>query len=150
MTDLKNGIINLDGLDIGPTTTLEEIAAHFPKTKITRLEELHVSSIRIIGLLKNEKGVFHSCKFKFKNNLLSGFEVSPHVDNYPEDSDRKEKQEVRRKLCNDWLYQWLGVPDYENKETNVYEFKWGRIIAYSQFRPSMEYTGGKIAASYSR
>ena len=71
MTDLKNGIINLDGLDIGPDTTFDDIKNYFPKIKITPEDEIPTSLIRVIGLLKNEKGIFHSCLFQFKNGLIT-------------------------------------------------------------------------------
>lgn len=34
-----------------------------------------------------------------------------------------------RKVCDEWLYSWLGPPDEQNKDTTYYKRPWGYAAA---------------------
>ena len=135
MTDLTHGIINLNGYDIGPETTLHEMFEAFPKAK--RIGN---------GLLQNENGVFVG-RFSFRNEVLLDWELSPACVEYPKGSDSAMERRIQREFCESWLKSHLGEPDIRIDNESIYYQEWGTV---SVSTPKDSQNGSEISASYKR
>ena len=126
MTDLSRGIVNLNGSDIGPKTTVSEILEAFPKG-----HWIHDISDEVIlcqmGLLHNEKGTFVG-RLHFHDGKLREMYLSPACVKYPDNNDHNIRQ-VQRDLCDGWLRGFLGEPDVQNEAETNYRRNWGSASA---------------------
>ena len=145
MTDLTHGIINLNGYDIGPETTLHEMFEAFLKAKRIGNGKEYLLLTQM-GLLQNENGVFVG-RFSFRNEVLLDWELSPACVEYPKGNDSAMERRIQREFCESWLKSHLGEPDIRIDNESIYYQDWGTV---SVSTPKDPQNGSEISASYKR
>lgn len=145
MTDLRNGIIELEEMTITSKTTKQEIDAKFGEVISP------ASSQNIVYLLKlsSVDDTLFGATFMFNNNgQISSVKLSPYIQYKSEKWDRTGMQEERRQFCDKWLFERLGEPHKILNGDIEYSYNSHSISCFSSFDVREGANAGYIVIAY--
>lgn len=165
MNDLKNGILDINGFLVGPTTTVEDLENYFGVKARTsgpftyRFFDLNDQSFV-------NQGITFKALMSFNERKLDRIELFPQICGlvskygvggdwkYPTtgdpDKDLEYFREVR-KVMDEWLEKQLGIPTRKNDDTTAYEFSSLLIHTASYYQDiphGFDIFGGKVTIRY--
>lgn len=147
MTDLSKGIIEIDGFEVKPGTTLEEMKNFFG-------DKVRVLDLSTGPRLKLQKPYYvapniYAYGFNFdQNNILRSFGFVPEV---PEDLRGQYIEVAKYKVeaSKKWLKGMIDeAPTSEGDENICYSYKWGYVIAQLYEDRDYGLRGGEIDVEF--
>ena len=144
MTDLKNGIIEIDGFEFRPGVKDEDVLIYF------------ADKARVLELASGRKVKFtkpfyladdiYSYAFNFnQDGLLSHFSLIPEVPSYVIDHGYGEQTKYKLEISKKWLKGMIDdSPASESDESILYSFAWGYIRSATRDDIHYGLVGGEI------
>lgn len=130
MTDLKNGIIEIDGFEITNKTTKQELLEHYGNA-VSSASSAYIVDLMQLSVVDNTH--FGATFFFHENNKISGIKLVPYIQYASEEWDRTGQQEERRCFCDKWLFAKLGESHKIINGDIEYTFSSSRISCFSNY-----------------
>ena len=154
MTDLKNGIIEINGFSIGPDTKVEELEKYFD-IPARRDDSFSFFDFNKEIIMLN--GIDFKLLISFDLEKISSIKLWPQI---PEISNKYNLSPYSeewlpyfkelRLILDEWLEKQLGLPSH--KDDDCTEFKFEKMIigtsSYMQYGKTIQPKGGKIDIWY--
>lgn len=147
MTDLKKGIIEIDGFTIKPGITLKEMQDFFG-------DKVRIVNLSIGPRLKLQNPFYltkniYAYNFDFnKNGVLSSFSLIPEVPSTVLDYGQGERAKYQLSKSKKWLKEMITDTANDCDDGISYSFEWGYIVSLILQDRDYGLRGGEITIKF--
>ena len=148
MTDLRNGIIELEEMTITPDTTKEDLMRVYGEQLNKSMSTATFFDFNRLFHIENNEFMI---MFSFENaGKIKSIQLWPTVQYKSEKWDRTGMQEERRQFCDKWLYDRLGEPHKVLNGDIEYSYNTHSISCFSNFDVRDGANAGYIVVAYNQ
>lgn len=137
MTDLKHGVLDVNGYILSQNTTVEALAKRFPSGEIQNIFGKTVFKFPNELFLAGTKIFYLSYAYFSQTGQLLYFIIAPAEKFCGIDTSYNGQIQETRIACKKWLEKQLGKPTKEIRlktdKSFIYRFAWGDISCMCQY-----------------